>query len=400
MRRSNDRPGNVRRRPPSTGRAVPTKVKLRPVSSQRLTPRRKPGPRRGLPLPARLLLLAALGSLGIVVLFAWTGGIGSMVSAFGSSLSAVLGNVAATGTAAPSVAPISRSPAITPPAEPYTNQGKVDLALTVPNAVVGQEGAKVRIYLALQGQSASPIKDVPIGGTPRMIIPVDLTTGQNDFTATVITAGGESEASALVTYVLDTEPPAIAITSPKNNGTVNNATADIAGKTQARTRLLARNDANGSSMTATAGADGAFTIRLPIQTGGNTITITATDPAGNQSSATLAVVRGTGVLKATIAVSAFRFVIANLPQNITLTATITDPDGQPLKGAKVTFSLTVPGVSPIQQPDVVTDASGKAVFTTSIPRSATAGQGQASVLATTTQFGTTTDRAVITIAAQ
>ncbi len=399
MRRS-DRSSQVRRRPPSTGRPAPQKVKLKPVSAQRIAGRRQPGPRTSLPLAARLLLLGAVAALGVVVLFAWTGGIGKMVSAFGSSLSAVLGNVALTTSPAPSLATISRSPLIAAPAEPYTNQVKVDLGVTVPNAIVGQAGAKVRVYVALKGQAARALKDVPVGGTPKIVIPVELIDGQNDFTATVISAGGESEASPIVTYILDTAPPQIALTSPKDKATVNLATTDLVGKTQARSRLLARNEANGSSITGTAAADGAFTMTLPLQTGSNVIRITATDPAGNGAELVMTLVRGTGVLKATLAASAYRFVTTALPGNITLTATITDPDGQPLKGAKVTFSLTVPGISPIQQPDVVTGADGKAVFTTSIPKSATVGQGQASVLVTTAQFGTATDRSAITIAAQ
>jgi hypothetical protein len=399
MRRS-DRSSQVRRRPPSSGRPAPPKIKLKPVSSQRITTRRQLPPRASLPLPARIILLAAVGALGVVVLFAWTGGIGKMVSAFGSSLSAALGNVALTSTPAPSVAAISRSPLIAAPAEPYTNQAKVDLGVTVPNAMVGQAGVKVRIYVALKGQAAAPIKDVPVGATPKIVIPVDLTDGQNDFTATVISAGGESEASPVVTYILDTAPPPITLTSPKDKATVNLATTDLVGKTQARSRLLARNEANGSSITATAGADGAFTMTLPLQTGSNVIRITATDPAGNGAELVITLVRGTGVLKATLAASGYRFVTTALPTDITLTATVTDPDGQPLKGAKVTFSLTIPGVPAIQQPDVVTGADGKATFKTSIPKSATVGQGQLSILVNTTQFGTATDRSAITIAAQ
>ena len=56
----------------------------------------------------------------------------------------------------------------------------------------------------------------------------------------------------MVRYVLDQAPPKITITSPKDGAVVNGKAVELKGKTQARTTLLARNDANGSSI----GGDG------------------------------------------------------------------------------------------------------------------------------------------------
>ena len=397
MRRSSDRPSHVRRRPPSSGRPAPVKVKLRPTTSTRVSARTRVEPRRSFPLPARLLLLSAVAALGAVTLFAWTGGIGRLVGAFGSSLTGILGTVGVVASPTPAPVAISRSPLIAAPAEPYINQAKVDLQVTIPTAMTNQAGAKVRIYLALEGQQAAPIKEVPVGATPKLVVPVDLTVGRNDFTATVITAGGESEPSPVATWILDTEAPTITLSAPKSGATINAATVDLVGKVQARSRLIARNDSNGSTATGTAGADGSFTVTLPLATGSNALKISATDPAGNAGELALTVVRGTGVLAVVLTASTYRVSVAALPQPITLVAVVTDPDGKPLKGAVVTFSLTLPKIPAITH-EGRTGADGKLTFSTTIPKGIDVGSGLITVLVNTNNFGQATGRSVITVA--
>ena len=92
--------------------------------------------------------------------------------------------------------------------------------------------------------------------------------------------GGESDHSAVVRYIFDDAPPKITITSPKNNAIINGKAVTIKGKTQARTTLLARNDASGSSVAGTAESDGTFSLSVAIATGVNKITITRHRPGG------------------------------------------------------------------------------------------------------------------------
>ena len=87
---------------------------------------------------------------------------------------------------------------------------------------------------------------------------------------------------------------------------------------------------------------------------------------------------------------------SKLPEPITLFATVTDPDGLSLPEADVTFTLAMPGI-PIITIDAVTDPDGKASFTTTIPKSATVGQGSATVLVTTSDFGSTESFRVVAI---
>ena len=75
---------------------------------------------------------------------------------------------------------------------------------------------------------------------------------------------------------------------------------------------------------------------------------------------------------------------------------MTDPDGLPLAGADVTFTLSIPGI-PTVTIDGTTNAQGKASFKTTIPKGAAVGQGNATVLVSTDEYGSTEDFTVITI---
>ena len=154
-----------------------------------------------------------------------------------------------------------------------------------------------------------------------------MSKGINDFTVTIIGPGGESDTSAVVRFVLDTAKPKVTITSPKNNAVINGKSVVIKGKVQARSTLIARNADNEQSISSTAEADGTFKLSLPLTNGTNHITINASDPAGNESTAALTVRRGNGKLTVALAASDYTISRRTLPQSIKLTASVTDPDG-------------------------------------------------------------------------
>ena len=84
-------------------------------------------------------------------------------------------------------------------------------------------------------------------------------------------------------WVLDTDPPVIKLSSPKDGAMVNRKAVTLQGRTQGRSTLNARNRKTGDSIGGTAAADGTFSLSLPIAGGTNPIRLTATDPAGNTS---------------------------------------------------------------------------------------------------------------------
>jgi hypothetical protein len=394
--RRSARTSHVRPRPPSSGRPAPVKVRPRAPAPGRLsvhTPIRRS---RGIPLVGRVALAVAVVAVGLGVLYVGARGIGTVVSSVGGVVTGFVEGVTATPvpSATPLVAP--RSPSIASPSEPYTNQATVDLAVTVDPNVAGDPDYHVRVYLALEDQAPAPIQETPVAPTPQTIIPVQLTAGINDFAVTLIGPGGESESSPLVRYVLDESKPAIKLDSPKDGATVNRKAVDLQGRTQGRSTLMARNVDTGESIGGAADGDGAFELRLPIAQGRNDIVITATDPAGNVNEQELSVNRGSGELSASLSASAYKIKKSALPAPIRLTATVDDPDGRPLAGAAVTFTLSVPGIKTVTG-EATTDADGQAVFETTIPESADRGGGNAAVLVRSEEFGRTTDDTVISI---
>jgi len=344
----------------------------------------------------RIGMLAGVMALGAGVLYLGVGGLGFVVGRVGSTLGGFVGSVTSTPSPRPTVVALTGAPSLEQPTEPYTSAATVDLIVAVPTGLAGDPAYRIRIYLTLPGQPPTRIQEAPLADGSRTVIPVALTAGINDFSVTIVGPGGESDPSAVVRYVLDTTPPKITVTSPKDNAIVNGKEVTIKGNTQARTTLLARNEANGSSIGATAGTDGTFALDLALSTGVNKITITGTDPAGNVTVATLSVGRGSGKLTVSLSASTYQIKRSQLPAPVTLSATVTDPDGRALAGANVTFTLSMPGI-PTVTIDGKTSASGQASFTTTIPKGASIGQGSATVLVTTDAFGSTEDFTVISI---
>ena len=85
-----------------------------------------------------------------------------------------------------------------------------------------------------------------------------------------------------------------------------------------------------------------------------------------------------------------------MPQDLTLTAAASDPDGNPIIGANVTFTLSIPGI-PTVTADLLTNDQGRVSFTTAVPVGADSGQGSAAILLTSDEFGSAQDYTVITI---
>ena len=331
-----------------------------------------------------------------MVLYVGAGGLGVVANALGGTLTSFVQGVTATPVPSTTPATVADAPSLESPTEPYTNQNQVDLAVTVPSRLAGNPDYMVRVYLALKDQAPTPIDEAPLAATPRMVIPVKLTKGINDFSVTLVGPGGESESSPLIRWVLDVAPPVIKLGSPKDGALINRQAVTLQGRTQGRSTLNARNMKTGQSIGGTAAADGTFSLDLPLDNGTNPIRLTATDPAGNSETTELSVRRGSGRLRASVSLSFYSISQKQLPQQIRLVAVVDDPDGRPLQGARVTFTLSVPGIKTITG-DGVTDANGQASFSTRIPKGADPGTGTAGILVRTTDFGRTTDETVITV---
>jgi hypothetical protein len=265
----------------------------------------------------------------------------------------------------------------------------------VPTEVLDDPTAKVRIYLALEGLKAAPVVDVPVGTTSRMVVAFELTPGRNDITATLFRGQEESDHSPIVTWILDLDPPKIAITKPKDGASINTPEATIEGSTQAGTTLIARNEGNGASITTVAARDGAFEIGLPLVPGKNEIVITGTDPAGNVGSKAITLVQGSTEMRVQLRASTYQISVRRHPSSLQLTVLVTDPKGDPLAGARAFFTLQIPGLAPISN-ELVTAVDGRAIFTTPLVGTLERGGGVATVLVTHDEYGESTDRVTLT----
>jgi hypothetical protein len=351
---------------------------------------------RGIPLIGRIALALGILGVGFGVLYLGAGGLGTVAGALGSTFSDFIAGVTATPVPSPTPVVTSQAPSIESPIEPYTNQESVDLVVIVPGDLAGDPDHRLRVYLALKDQAPAPIQEAPLAAGQRTIIPVTLTKGTNDFSVTIVGPGGESESSPLVRWVLDLSKPSIRLSAPRDEAVINRKAVTLEGRTQGRTTLIVRNQETGDSVSGTAANDGTFALTLPITTGRNPLKITATDPAGNVNEAELTVNRGSGRLRASLSASAYSIKQSDLPQAIRLTVIVDDPDGKPLAGARVTFTLSIPGI-PTVTGNATTDANGRAIFETTIPSGATRGSGPAGVLVQTDEFGRTTDETAVTI---
>jgi hypothetical protein len=353
---------------------------------------------RRLALPIQLLFAVAVVALGAAVLFAATGGLGRIASALGSTFAGFVADLSATPAPTERPVVVSDSPVLVEPAEPYTNQPTIDLVGSVPTELAGDTTSRIRIYVAIGKQATSPFTEIGIGTTTRFLVPaVPLTEGSNAFSATIVGPAGESEPSPVVTYILDSKKPKITLKSPKDGAVVNAKTVKLVGQTQARSDVRARNTTTNAAVTGEADLAGAFSLILPIGAGTNEIEISATDPAGNENVLAVSFRRGSGALAATLTASYYQVKFGKLPEPLTLTAVVRDPDGKALAGAKVTFTLAAKGVAAIASQTFESDANGKVVWSTTIPKGAEVGQVSATVIVQTAQFGQTTELTVIKI---
>jgi hypothetical protein len=374
----------------------PSRVKARPSSPTRSAGRRTSPQTTALPWAVKAGLAVVVIAFGLVVLFNAPGVIGAFFGGIGQAVGGVVDKLSQTAAPSPTELVLPPAPGLTVPTQPYTNQPTLDLTGTIPNSVAGQPGYTIRIYRKVGTGVPTRVAELPVGDSPTFTAPaIALAAGSDAFTATLVSAAGESPPSIAVTYILDQSKPKIVIASPAKNAVINGDTVTITGQTQAGSAISARNEANGVTAVATADNSGAFNVVVALAGGLNGVSVTATDPAGNTAAVVISVQRGTGKLTIKLAASAYHFNSARA-NSITMTMLVLDLNGAPLSGATVTFSLSVPGngIPPITN-TLTTDAAGTAVFKTTIPITV-AGKGEIAALVDTTDYGQLTAQIPIT----
>ncbi len=155
---------------------------------------------------------------------------------------------------------------ITAPTVPITNDPMVTVAgSTEPGASVTVDGSAVTVDA--------------LGA-----FTVDLTLADGTHSISVVsTDGAGNSASTTVDITVDTVAPTISLSSPSSGSTVEIASVEVAGSTEAGASV----SVNGIAVSVD--ANGAFSFSLALAPGSNTITAVATDLAGNSGSTSVSV---------------------------------------------------------------------------------------------------------------
>jgi hypothetical protein len=154
----------------------------------------------------------------------------------------------------------------------YTNKA----AMNVTGKVIGAN------TLTVNGVSTS------FGTDNNFTSPITLVSGSNLITIVAKDLAG-NQAKWNMTVVLDTVAPKVTITSPKDGLVTNAASQTIVGTVDDTTATLKQ------GTTSVTNSNGAFSTAFTLSAGANTITITATDLAGNVGKATITVTLKTSV---------------------------------------------------------------------------------------------------------
>lgn len=111
-----------------------------------------------------------------------------------------------------------------------------------------------------------------------------LADGSHTITVNAKDYDGNAASAKTVTFKVDTVPPTLSVASPAEGLITNNATLTVAGTTNDVTSSPVTLTVNGTAVTV--GSDGAFSTKIALTNGSNTITVIATDSAGKSTTVT------------------------------------------------------------------------------------------------------------------
>jgi glucodextranase-like protein len=314
-------------------------------------------------------------ALGAFVVLAGTGILAVTFGAAGNSLGSLAGRVfPSPPSPSPTPAAALRAPRLLAPEAPLAQTAAADVRGMLPDGVRGMRGVRIRIYV-----NDRKAKEQAVGQrTAFAVRGVPLVNGENEIRASLVGPSGESDLSNVIDMVYDIIPPAVAISDPLDGGVVNAGSVTVRGTTEPGSTVSITNATNHKSATG-AVTNGRFTITVALAEGQNALTITAVDRGENRTQRQLKVVKGEGVLKVALSLSRTLLYRARLPETLKASVSVLDPDARPIDGARVTFSISPPGL-PTSTFETTT-VEGSASWTITVPREGVmAGKGFATVL--------------------
>ena len=207
----------------------------------------------------------------------------------------------------------------------------MDLVVTVPSAVVGDPSSRIRVYLRSRTRPRPRSRRRPLAATAQTVIPVELTKGINDFSVTIVGPG--RRVRPVADGPLRPRPGAgqdhDLLAGGRRPWSTGRPSRSTARPRHGRT-LIAHNAANGTSVSGD-GGDRRLVHAQPAD-----LDRVQRDHdhrhrprRQRQGAAADGPPRLRDVLTAVLGSSAYRLSVAELPQDVTLTAAASDPDGNP-----------------------------------------------------------------------
>lgn len=188
---------------------------------------------------------------------------------------------------------------ITSPTEGATitnNTPKITWRVTDNDSGVDPDTITIKIDTA--AVTSTGITNTPSGnGFNCSYTPTTLADGEHTITIKASDYDGNAAKAKTVTFKVDTVPPTLSVTSPTNNLITNTAKLTVTGTTNDVTSSpvtvkITLNSTNQGAVTVQ--SNGSFSKSISLNSGVNTIVITATDSAGKASSVTRTVTLDTG----------------------------------------------------------------------------------------------------------
>jgi glucodextranase-like protein len=209
--------------------------------------------------------------------------------------------------------------------------------------------------------------------------PLTLRDGPNAIALTLL-SGTDVVATTSYTVVLDRQPPALTILSPKNGEIITGSSVVVTGKAEAGATIVV------NDRTIVPAPDGSFTESFPYAPGDLQMTVIARDRAGNETTVKTSVTLRAPTSAATLVLTVTLDHTTVKPGAQVLATIRLTANGLPKLGESVTLSVGVITIG-----SAVTDASGTARIAFAAPPN----EGDASVVVLANGA---TGRATLTVA--
>ena len=179
-------------------------------------------------------------------------------------------------------------PAITltsPTADAHIGSATPAITWTVTDADSGVKESSISIKLDSGAAITTGITKTAIAnGYNCTYTPSSLSDGTHTIYLNASDNDGNAATQVSSSFVVDTVPPVLVLTSPTDKSITNNATCTVSGSTNDATSTISSVTVNGQNVNV--GTNGSFTTTVTLKTGSNTITIVSTDANGKQSTVT------------------------------------------------------------------------------------------------------------------